>query len=197
MSQRAPSRCLLPLILPPILLPALLGALLLAACQPVSVRESAAGPWAPLPEGSTLTLTQTVPVPQDRARVFLLGGRLAPQGASIGPSCGLEIRTISRDGPYRIAPGTYAIERVQSVWTSVALRARPGDVRLRLASAPDGGGNPMIQEGYHFWLAGPDANLMRLTCLGRLDDIAWSEPPTLEEIRSALGRVARIESPGP
>lgn len=179
-------------LLPLILLPALV----LAACQPVSVRQSEAGPWVVLPAGSTLTLERPVAVPQERARVFLLGGRLARQGASIGPSCGLEIRTISRDGPYLIQPGTYAIERVQSVWTQVALREDRRAVRLRLASSPDGGGNPMIQEGYHFWLSGPDANLMRLTCLGMLDDIVWAEPPTLVEIRAALGPVATLETPG-
>lgn len=184
--SRPPSRSLLSILW--------VGALaFLVGCQGVSVRESAGGRWEPLPAGSTLTLNRPVDVPQDRARVFLRSGRLSAQGASLGPSCGLEIRTISRDGPYTIAPGVYSITRVQSVWTQVARRERPDKVRFQLASAPDGGGTPMIQEGYHLWLAdGPDTNLMRLTCLGMLDDMPESKPPTLEEIRAALGRVATL-----
>ena len=43
----------------------------------------------------------------------------------------------------------------------------------------------MIQEGYHLYLAGgPDPNVMRLTCLGMLDDMWRSRAITLEEIRS-------------
>jgi hypothetical protein len=171
---------------------------LLMGCQGVSVRESAGGPWSQLPEGSTLTLERPVAVPQDRARVFLRGGPPLPQGASMGPSCGLEIRAMSRDGPYTIAAGTYPIVRVQSVWAQVARREPATGVRFQLASAPDGGGTPMIQEGYHFWLGdGPDPNLMRLTCLGMLDDMPRARPPTLEEIRSALGGVATLGLGGP
>lgn len=172
----------------------LLAILALASgCQGVTVRETAGGQWVQFPPNSTLTLNRAVVVPQDRARVFLRNGRLSPQGANIGPSCGLEIRVMSRDGPYSIAAGTYSISRVQPVWTEVARRKVLEGVHVRLASATSGGGTTMIQEGYHFWLeGGPDRNLMRLTCLGRLDDMPWAKAPTLDEIRAALGGVATL-----
>lgn len=56
----------------------------------------------------------------------------------------------------------------------------------------------MVRFGYHFWLDdGQDPNLMRLTCLGRLDDPAATRPPTLREIQAVLGEQARIERAAP
>jgi len=172
--------------------------LVLSACQPTLVRETAEGRWEEIPPGSRLVLNRPVAIPQDRARIFLRGGRLSPQGANLGPSCGIEIRTISRDGPHTIPAGEFLIARVQQVWTEVAWREPPGAVRFRLASSTDAGGNPMIQEGYHFWLSkGPDPDVMRLTCLGMLDEMAWAKPPTLDEIREALGAVATLRLGAP
>lgn len=171
---------------------------MLAGCQPVQVREDAAGTWTPIPPGSTLTLNQPVQVPQDRARVFFKGGRVGSSGANLGPSCGLEVRALSRDGPQTVESGTYRIDRVENYWTQVAWNEPPGTVRLRLATAESGGGSPMIQEGYHFYLSGgPDPNVMRLTCLGMLDDMWRSRAITLAEIRKSLGAVATLELAGP
>ncbi len=166
----------------------------LAGCQPVEVREDAAGRWTSIPPGSTLTLNRPIQVPQDRARVFFRGGSVGTTGANLGPSCGLEVRRLSRDGPQTVQAGTYRIERVESYWTQVARNEPPGTVRLQLAAAEGGGGSPMIQEGYHIYLTGgPDPNVMRLTCLGMLNDMWRSRAITLEEIRSALGSVATLE----
>lgn len=172
----------------------------LAGCQ-TQLRESDQGPWIAVQPGGTLTLNRPIPVPQDRARVFFRGGRLQPTGANLGPSCGMEIRTIPRSGPHVISAGSFTITRVQSHWTQVAARdtgsyPRPyaGPVRFQLASATDGGGTPLIQEGYHLWLAdGPDPDVMRLTCLGMLDEMWRARPPTLDEIRVALGDLATLE----
>lgn len=171
----------------------LVPAVLLAACQ-TRVRETADGPWLGIPPGSRLILNQPISVPQDRARVFFRGGRVLSAGANVGPSCGIEVRTIPRDGPHTIAPGTFTITRVQDYWTQVAQHPRAGIVRLQLASSTDGGGNPLIQEGYHLWLSGlSDPNVMRLTCLGMLDDMWRARAPTLAEVRAALGTLATLE----
>jgi len=172
-------------------------AALLVGCVPVQVREDAAGGWAAIPPGSTLTLNRPVQVPQDRARIFFLSGRVRPAGANAGPSCGLEVRTMSREGAQTIAPQTFRIVRVQNLWTQVARLQRPGPVRFQLAQSTDGGGGtPLIQEGYHLWLRGPDTNVMRLTCLGMLDDMWRARAITVEEIRAALGTVATLEIAG-
>jgi hypothetical protein len=177
---------------------ALLGAFL-SGCAPQVVREDAGGAWTEIPPGSTFTLKRPVQVPQDRARVFFRGGRVLSSGANMGPSCGLEVRAISRDGPQTVAAQTFRITRVERYWTQVAGLRMPtsGQVRFQLASGQDGGGTPMIQEGYHFWFAADgDPNVMRLTCLGMLDDMWRSRPITLQEIRAALGDMATLEIAG-
>jgi hypothetical protein len=177
---------------------ALLGAFL-SGCAPQVVREDAGGAWTKIPPGSTFTLKRPIQVPQDRARVFFGGGRVLSSGANMGPSCGLEVRAISRDGPQTVAAQTFRITRVERYWTQVAGLRMPtsGQVRFQLASGQDGGGTPMIQEGYHFWFAADgDPNVMRLTCLGMLDDMWRSRPITLQEIRAALGDMATLEIAG-
>lgn len=191
MSDSAPGRAALRLSL-------VLTLTLLVGCQ-TQMRESDQGPWIPVRPGGTLILNQAIQVPQDRARVFFREGRLQPTGANQGPSCGMEIRTIPRDGPHVIPAGSFTITRVQPYWTEVAMLDSvrdPGVIRLQRASAPDGGGNPLIQEGYHLWLgSGADADVMRLTCLGMLDEMWRARPPTLEEIQAALGHLATLELP--
>ena len=78
---------------------------LLLGCE-TQMRQSDRGPWIPVGPGGTLVLSQPVKVPQDRARVFFRNGRLQSTGANQGPSCGIEIRTIPRDGPPEVARGT-------------------------------------------------------------------------------------------
>lgn len=188
-------------VVPGLTVPGLLLGLsltVLAGCQ-TQVRESDRGPWIGVQPGGTLTLNRPIPVPRDRARVFFLDGQLRPTGASQGPSCGIEIRTIPRDDPHVIPAGPFIITRVQPYWTQVAARdpaGAAGGAHLWLASAPDGGGTPLIQEGYHLWLAdGPDPDVRRLTCLGMLDEMWRARPPTLDEIRVALGDLATLELP--
>lgn len=167
-------------------------AALLVGCRSVQIEESAGGPWTPIPPGSTLTLNRPVQVPLDQARVFFRDGQVSSAGANQGPGCGLEVRALSRNAPQTIAPQTFQVSRVQLYWAEVAHRVRPGAVRLQLAEVGGGGGSPMIQEGYHFWLQGRDTNVMRLTCLGMLDEMWKSRPITLDEIRHALGDLATL-----
>lgn len=167
---------------------------LLAGCRTVQIEESAGGPWTPIPPGSTLTLNRPLQVPLDQARVFLRDGQVSPAGANQGPGCALEVRALSRNAPQTITPQTFRVSRVQVYWAEVAHLVRPGSVRLQLAEVGGngGGGSPMIQEGYHLWLSGKDTNVMRLTCLGMLDEMWRSRPITLDEIRHALGDVATL-----
>jgi hypothetical protein len=137
-----------------------------------------------------------VRIPQDRARVFFVNGRVRNAGASYQPTCALEVRRISRDGTQTVAAGSIRITRIQNYWTEVVDTRDPDSRVLRLAEhgGSAGDGYSMIQTGYHLWLDdSADPNLMRLTCLGMLADPAESFPPTLEEIRHALGAIASLE----
>ncbi|MCG6895754.1 MAG: hypothetical protein LJE61_10660 [Thiocapsa sp.] len=178
----------------------LLMTLMLGACE-TRVRESIPGHWVTIPAGSTLRLNRAIPIPQGRARAFFVGGGARASGASQDASCALEVRRIDHAGIQTVAPGVIRITRVQDYVALVADRrtvpGATGGVRFRLAGHGDSGGSQMIQQGYHFWLDDSrQPNLMRLTCLGRLDDPAYTRPPTIAEIQAALGELATLELPG-
>lgn len=177
--------------------PIVLCCLLLWGCE-ARVRESVPGPWVEIPPGSRLVLIEPVAIPQGRARAFLGRGRA---GTSQDASCALEVRRIEHEGIQTVAAGAITITRVQD-YTALVSRQDPRPAldsgpRFQLASHGDSGGSQMVRFGYHFWLdTHHDPNLMRLTCLGRLDDPASTRPPTLAEIQSALGDQARLELGG-
>ncbi|HSO83284.1 hypothetical protein [Thiocapsa sp.] len=168
--------------------------LLICGCQTL-VRESMETGWVEVPAGSTLTLNRPVSVPPGRARVFL--SDRGARGAGGGTSCVLEFRRIDHEGTQSIPAGEIPITRVQNYIALVSGRLpTPGPtegVRFQLAGHGDSGGSQMIRPGYHFWLDDShDPNLMRMTCLGRLDDPAYTRAPTLAEIRAVLGDVATL-----
>jgi hypothetical protein len=180
----------------PKLISALAAIALLSGCQTL-IQQTENGNWIEIVPGSTLRLNQPVSVQQDRARVFFVNGRARNNGANYRPSCALEVRRISRDGPQRIPAGQIRITRIQNYWTQVVDNRRPDAPEFRFAGlGGDGGdgGDPLIQTGFHLWLDdSADSNLMRLTCLGILALPYEAYPPTLEDIGSALGELATLE----
>ena len=175
---------------------AIVGGLLflIGGCQTL-VRESVETGWVALPAGSTLTLNRPVSIPPGRARVFL--SDRGARGAGGGTSCVLEVRRIDHEGIQSIPVGEIPITRVQNYVALVSGRvptpSLDRSLRFQLAGHGDSGGSQMIRPGYHFWLDDShDPNLMRMTCLGRLDDPAYTRAPTLAEIRAVLGDVATL-----
>jgi hypothetical protein len=171
--------------------------LLLGGCQTL-VRESVQTGWAEIPPGSTLTLNRSVSIQPGRARAFVVDRGSRSSGGGDGTSCVLEVRRIDEDDVQTIPAGEIPITRVQNYVALVSGRlptpGLDGGVRFRLAGHGDSGGSQMIRQGYHFWLDGShDPNLMRMTCLGRLDDPAYTRAPTLAEIRAVLGDVATLK----
>jgi hypothetical protein len=169
---------------------------LIGGCQTL-VRESAQTGWVEVPTGSTLTLNQPVSIQPGRARAFLVDrGRLNADGG--GTSCVLEVRRIDDESIQVIPAGEMPIIRVQNYVALVSARTPTHDLyggaRFQLAGHGDSGGSQMIRPGYHFWLADShDSNVMRMTCLGRLDEPAYTRAPTLAEIRAVLGDLATLQ----
>jgi len=176
----------------------LLGALVfLGGCETL-IQEAPRGRWIEITPGSTLTLHQPIIIPRDRARIWLVGGRLSRNSANYRTACALEVRRLSRDGPQTIPAGAIRITRIQNYWTEVAAAIGPsrGDIGFHLARYGDSGdsGYSMIRTGYHFWLDDSvTPNLKRLTCLGVLADPPEADPPSLREIDAALGGLATLE----
>jgi hypothetical protein len=174
-----------------------LASLALGGCV-TWVRESMTTDWVEVLPGSTLTLNRPMSVPPGQARAFF---RNPPRGGIASPdgtSCALEVRRLDPAAAQTIAPGVIGITRVQNYVSLVANdRAPPLQdlaIRLQLASHGDSGGSQMLRFGFHFWLdPSHDPNLMRLTCLGRLDDPAYTRAPTLDEIRAVLAGSATLD----
>ncbi|MCF7984901.1 MAG: hypothetical protein K9L70_10895 [Thiohalocapsa sp.] len=169
-----------------------LAAAALAGCTTL-IKTEAEGRWIPIAPGSTLTLAEPVRIPPGRARVFFVNGQPSTSAANYRPVCALEVRHIDERQAQTIAPARYRIARIQNYWTEVVAVDKPNAVLFALADHDGDGGYSMIRTGFHFWLDGDQADPMRLTCLGVMADPAEAYPPTLEEIRQALGAFAAIE----
>lgn len=180
---------------------ALFSLLMLGGCETL-VRDSVQTGWLEIPPGSTLTLNRSMSIQPGRARVFFVSPknqRDARQGGA-GTSCALEVRRIDPEAVQTIPAVAFRIMRMQNYVAHVAndrpAGSRDAAVRFRLAEhgGGDSGGSQMIRQGYHLWLQSEEApNVMRMTCLGWLDDPASTRPPTLAEIRAVLGEAATLE----
>jgi hypothetical protein len=129
--------------------------------------------------------------------VFFQRGAITLGYDQYAPGCDLEVRRLDANAVQYVKPGRYPVRSVQDTLEQVVI-AQP----LRLAMAgpllalgDDDGGQPDIYRGYHLWLSGADANLMRLSCRGPFSEPSRAFPPSLEEMRAALGPFATIELP--
>jgi len=181
-----------------LLLPALVG------CSTL-IQRSEQGRWVEIGPTSTLTLHHPVSIPQDRARAFISNGRISRGSANYRTSCALEVRELSRQGPQQVSAGRFQITRAQHYWTEVAANLHDWRVFVQVAELSNGGGQPLIQTGYRFWLERTETavdiaakhprkepNVMHLTCLGILAEPAEAYPPTISALEQALGNLATL-----
>lgn len=142
-------------------------------------------------------LHQAVQIPIDSARmVFQLGQALGRQFDIREISCSLEVRQVSRESPQTVAPDTFRIRRVQWLEEQVAWVPWRRTAAVRLAQGQPDSGPSEIFLGYHFWLESErQPDVRRLTCRGMFDDPWSAKPPSLAEIRQALGDYASLNEP--
>lgn len=177
-----------------------LSCLFLAACQPnATVRENAGGRFQSL-EGATLVLKEPLQVAPGNARVFIQNGQATNKNNSLvrgsfdqyQPHCAFEIESVDHNG-FTIQPATFRITRVQGALTQVVMVQPVQVAGLRLAHGLYGRGASAYHEGYHFWLASESQpGVRRMTCYGVFAEPPDLYPPTLQEIRQALGAIAEI-----
>ena len=160
------------------------------AASPDSPRAS---PYFALEPGSVLELHRDLEIPPGMARVFLQLGKVVPKGEmnQYQPSCDIEVRDLSQEVQV-IRKGIYSIEREQFGREAVA-----DSDGLKLAFS----GGFLMGDGYsvfryrRFWLQSEDQpEVMRMTCRGTWEEIVRASPPTLPEIRIALGEIFSIKS---
>ncbi|MGB5568271.1 MAG: hypothetical protein WBM71_04675 [Sedimenticolaceae bacterium] len=173
----------------------------LGACEKsMPVRESPSGSFQQL-QGASLILKEPLEISADEARVFVQDGKATNRsGRGTGGDfdqykahCGFEIQSVSHQG-FIIQPGRFTITRVQGSLQSVVMAGRVRVAGLQLAGGVDAPGGNAYHEGYHFWLASEtQPEVMRMSCYGAYIDSASMAPPSLQDIRLALGAIAQIE----
>jgi hypothetical protein len=169
-------------------------ALALGACQQSStVRETSSGSFQQL-QGANLVLNQPIRVSAGKARVFVQDGEVRSGHNSYKPHCAFEIKSVQHDGVV-IEPDTFVVSRVQRSVQEVVSAEPPRVAALWLADGMGGGGgSASYYSGYHFWLTSEDQpEVRRMSCFGVFAQPYELYPPTVEEIRFALGAVATLE----
>jgi hypothetical protein len=167
-------------------------ALVVSGCATL-IQETEHGRWVEIGPETALILHEPVTIPAGRTRAYIKNGRVSRSGANYRAACAFEVRALTPDRPQSITPGRFKITRAQHHWTEVAAALQDWGVYWQLAELSDGGGQPMIQTGYRFWLERADApGVMHLTCLGILAEPADAYPPTAGELRRTLGEIATL-----
>ncbi|MES9830456.1 MAG: hypothetical protein ABW201_19560 [Candidatus Thiodiazotropha sp.] len=167
--------------------------LLLSACsQSYMVSDNLAYPYNLPPVGSKLVLMQEVAIEPGTTRTFLQRGRTTTLGDfnRYRANCNFEVENLS-DKVQRIEPDIFIIKKVQRLITEVVRQynRRSGTIDVEFGDP----GSPMVTQGYHLWLSSEkQPDVMRMTCRGSFDDLSRSEPPSINEIREALGNIAEL-----
>ncbi|MEW8030182.1 MAG: hypothetical protein AB2792_05750 [Candidatus Thiodiazotropha sp.] len=167
--------------------------LLLSACgQSYMVSDNLAYPYNLPPVGSKLVLMQEVAIEPGTARTFLQRGKTTTLGDfnRYHANCNFEVENLS-DNVQTIRPDTFIVKKVQRLMTEVVRHDNrpPGFLTVEYGDPS----SPMVTHGYHLWLSSDkQPDVMRMTCRGAFDDLSRSEPPSINEIREALGKIAEL-----
>ena len=176
------------------------GLVFLSACNAALVTDPNARNYVPTP-GSKVTVKQRIEVPPGQTRIFLQRGKLITKPSRLDhywPNCNFEVNTLA-ETPRYIEPGIYTVTRTTRQEMEVVFRQPE---RIKLAALGLGGvmargdGPSMRFEEVKMTLQStPPSDLHNLACRGVLTDLHLVEPPTLAEIRQALGKYASIAVP--
>jgi hypothetical protein len=175
----------------------LLGLVVTGCSQNALVKPDPASVHYLPPVGSRVELHRPLSVPGGHTRVFLQGGEPVSKAGfdRYRPSCNFEIRSLS-DQPREILPGSFLVTRVQRENAEVVLRPVTPVMLAGPYFAGRDDGLPMIVRSVHLWLADDrQPDLMRLTCRGGFDDPWDADPPSIEQMRRAIGGYASLELP--
>lgn len=110
------------------------------------------------------------------------------------PSCNFEVRTLSEQ-TRDITPEPFLITKVQRETAEIVQLVYPVMLAgLNFAGMDDG--QPMVVRSVHLWI-GTDLrpDVMRMTCRGAFGDPSDADPPSIEQMRQALGSYASLKLP--
>jgi len=177
----------------------LAGLGLFTACGAALVTNPDAKNYVPTP-GTTVTVPQRIEVPGGQTRIFFQRGEIVKKLSNIDQykaNCNFEINTLA-ESPRYIEPGTYTVTRTTREYKEVA-SFKPlqyADLSIGgVVSRGDDGPSMIFEEVRMVLRSEKPTDIRELACRGVLTDPGWVEPPTLAEIREALGKHATIKVP--
>jgi hypothetical protein len=156
------------------------------------VSDNLAYPYNLPPVGSKIVLAQQLNVEPGTTRTFLQRGKPMSLGDfnRYYANCNFEVKSLNND-IQRIEPDTFSVEKVERLMTEVVRSESSWPRVLRVDYADPS--SPMVTHGYHLWLSSKrQSDVMRLTCRGAFDDLSRAQPPSIEEVREALGNIAEL-----
>ena len=179
---------------------AILATTAITGCQnSATVKDPGVGAYIGL-VGAQLRLVEPLHVASGRARVFIQDGTV-PGGRNpllqgsfdqYKTHCAVEIDSVDHQG-VTIQPDTFQILRVQHSLERVVQSGHLMMANRAVAFGLDWGGSSSYHEGYHFYLYSErQPSVMRMSCYGVYAQPYELSPPTLPEIRTALGGLAEI-----
>ncbi|MEN8180431.1 MAG: hypothetical protein ABFS39_17665 [Pseudomonadota bacterium] len=174
-----------------------LGALLVGCSQNGLKTMDADTYWALPAVGATLELHKPLSVPAGHTRVFLQRGEVVSKQRfdRYAPSCNFEVRTLSEQSR-EIKPEPFLITRVQRETAEVVQQQYFPVILAGLNLAGMDDGLPMIVRSVHLWISTDlQPDVMRVTCRGAFDDLPDADPPSIEQMRQALGGYASLQLP--
>ncbi len=163
----------------------------LGSCAPYVVRNPAS-PYSVVPVGSVLVLHRNVTIPPGQTRAYFQRGRQVSSTDEYVPQCQLEVRDL-RQVPQTVHPGRFVVTGLRRDARSVAYTGGYRFVRVRGGDGDDGG-TSMYMVAWKLYLhSNAQPNVMWLLCGGAFDEPFWVKPPSVDDIRQALGKIASIE----
>jgi hypothetical protein len=179
------------------------GIFLMTGCNSIYTTYSGQ-PAIAASSGSTIVINEKINVKPGVTRVFIQDGIIVRGFNHYKTSCNIEVRKKDNENWQFIEPAEYNITGSQSTLENV-VNSQPL-APLKLASNSSafygrftlvggrGDSSPAdIYLGIHYYLSGPDANVMRLSCRGALASPWEAEYPTRIEIDQALGEIIKLK----
>lgn len=179
----------------------LLFFLVTTGCQPIG-GYPIESPYYQPPANSRLVLNQPIEIPPDSATVRFQFGKIVGGVNEFEPNCVFELTTI-RETAQRVEPDTFTVTKVRSGSSlrNSMRQNQPGLMHARFVS-DDTGGGPIryFYKTEMFLHSARQPNVLMLTCQHAWEtgssSLEYQRPPTVAEMRQALGAYFTLQLPG-
>ena len=175
---------------------------LLSGCSAVYTTYSGQPAIAAL-AGSKVIINKKIEVKPGLTRVFMQDGIIVSSFNHYKTSCNIEIRKKDDENWQFIEPAEFSITGSQSTLENVVQNKSDEPVKLassnrsfygKLMADSSVNSSPSdIYLGIHYYLSGPDTNVMRLSCRGAIAAPWEAQYPTPSEIEQALGDIIHLK----